>query len=268
MTRDHQAKPSRSQTQGILKWLRPIGLSASALLVLPLSTAGAFTPDTLGYLEFHPIRQPLYGMWANALHALLGTWQLVGVAQAAFLCAPLAYFYYECEAWGRAGRVLALAAAATTTVLLKIGTASLVTAILSEALFVPLLTLLAALTLRLCRTSRPLPTSIVSLLVLFLLTQVRPIALPSLILPLMVAIVWIRSSERPPSTRQIRTLATAFTIMLTVGPVAFGKKPLQLGTPGDFLAFALLPRIGQLRNPPNQGIPTKWQEMSLGLGKR
>ena len=47
--------------------------------------------DTVWYLQLSPYRQPMYGLWANAIYALSGSWHTVQVLQiAAFL---------SCSAW-------------------------------------------------------------------------------------------------------------------------------------------------------------------------
>src|SRR5262245_8082291 len=45
------------------------------------SWGSGFDPDTAGYLQFSPYRQPMYGMWANAIHAFSGSWHTVQVLQ-------------------------------------------------------------------------------------------------------------------------------------------------------------------------------------------
>jgi hypothetical protein len=36
---------------------------------------GTFSPDTSSYLDFSPYRQPMYGLWANAIFALTGSYR-------------------------------------------------------------------------------------------------------------------------------------------------------------------------------------------------
>ena len=75
-----------------LSWGLAIAISyiACALIGMPLADS-SFNPDTAGYLEFSPYRQPMYGIWANAAHAFFGSWHTVKVLQVGMFVASNAW---------------------------------------------------------------------------------------------------------------------------------------------------------------------------------
>ena len=97
----HEAETALSRTaQGIFEELQhPNSLRIRLIWGLLIATiylasvligmgdlGSGFSPDTAGYLQFSPYRQPMYGTWANAIYALSGSWHTVQVLQiAAFL---------------------------------------------------------------------------------------------------------------------------------------------------------------------------------------
>src|SRR6185369_11276443 len=70
----------------MLRTGRSIVLGVAYLLSVIIGTPAigpAFAPDSPGYIEFSPYRQPLYGMWASGSFSVLGTWGKVQEAQIA-----------------------------------------------------------------------------------------------------------------------------------------------------------------------------------------
>ena len=52
------------------------------VLVGPSPLASGFSPDTAGYLQLSPYRrEPMYGVWANGINALFGSWRIVEMLQ-------------------------------------------------------------------------------------------------------------------------------------------------------------------------------------------
>lgn len=238
-------------------------LSLAALAVIDWESAGAFTPDTGGYLAFSPFRQPLYGLFANGVHGLFGSWAAVGQIQILCLLGALAIYYLElarCNRWGWVG---ALIAATAVLLLLRLGVSSLVPILVTEGLFLPGLILLAAVVLRMGRLRRVGWEAHLATLVLFVLVQLRPAALLTLCIPPLAVLLLLRQQPGRASRATGAKLLATFMALLTFGPFLQGKSLLQVGTRGDSLGFALIGRISQVTPPAeDQSVPQAWAEMA------
>ena len=67
-----------------------------------------FLPDTAGYLQFSPYRQPMYGIWANAIYAFSGSWHIVQVSQIAAFVLCSAWVIVELAVISQLGIISAL----------------------------------------------------------------------------------------------------------------------------------------------------------------
>jgi hypothetical protein len=242
------------------------------LLAVDWQTAGGVHPDTLGYLNFDSLRQPLYGIWANAIHAVAGSWRHVGQMQIALLALALVIFWRALWVCGRYGPWGVLVGAIGIAILLKLGIGSQVPALISEGLFLPVFTFLPALAIRVSQRGPRDWSAFALCLTLVLLTQIRTAALATLILPVAaIAFWWVARPDKARASRRAATLLIAYAVMLCLVPLTQGKKAFQLGTTGDALGFALLPRVGQLQvGPPDapglwQQLSSSWQDQALTL---
>lgn len=96
--------PSRSRL--VLGLLVAIAYAvASIALMAPLGSG--LTPDTAGYLEFSPLRQPLYGLWAHAAHGLSGSWITVQRMQISVFLFAAAWVIVELSVVSRLGLLAA-----------------------------------------------------------------------------------------------------------------------------------------------------------------
>jgi hypothetical protein len=73
---------SSLKTRLIIGVLIAAAYLACVLIIMPDPGSG-FTNDTADYLQLSPYRQPMYGMWANAVHAFSNSWRTVQVLQVA-----------------------------------------------------------------------------------------------------------------------------------------------------------------------------------------
>src|SRR5262245_47702438 len=69
-----------SKTRLIIGVLIAAVYAASVLIGMP-DPGNGVSPDTAGYLQFSPYRQPMYGVWANAIYRFSGSWYIVQVLQ-------------------------------------------------------------------------------------------------------------------------------------------------------------------------------------------
>lgn len=249
-------------------WLRinclvALALSVSTLCAIDPTVAGAFTPDTAGYLAYDAMRQPLYGIWANNLFNLFGNWRAVGFAQLGVFLSALTFYYAELLLRGLAGRIAIAISSIGVLLLLKLGVAPLIVILMTEGLFFSGLVLLAGLALRATRKRSYEWTVLATMVILFLMTQLRPAALLTLALPALALAVWVMSGSDSRRLSRACVLMVAYSALLSLGPIALGKKPFQLGASGDTLGFALLPRVGQL--PLNANIveiTPEWRQLA------
>ena len=138
-----------------LSWGLAIAISyiACALIGMP-SLDSSFNPDTAGYLEFSPYRQPMYGIWANAAHAFFGSWHTVKVLQVGMFVASSAWVIIELATLSTLGIISALVFAAIQLVLARFGLLNVVGTLISEGLFYTMIMLMIAVFLAWIRTSR------------------------------------------------------------------------------------------------------------------
>src|SRR5262245_6443568 len=113
-----------------------------------------FSPDTAGYLQFSPYRQPMYGTWANAIYALSGSWHTVQALQIAAFLSCSAWVIVELAVISGLGVLSALLFAAMQFVLIRLGLLDLVASLISEGLFYPMIMLMVAMLLTWLRTGR------------------------------------------------------------------------------------------------------------------
>lgn len=240
-----------------------LALSLSMLFAIDRTSLGAFTPDTADYLSYDSMRQPLYGLWANSLFKIFGDWRAVGYAQLLVLVGALTWYYSELLLHGLAGRVAVVICSIGVFFLLKLGVAPLIVILMTEGLFFSGLVLLAALAVRASRKHVLDRTLLAMMLILFLMTQLRPAALLTLAIPVAVLFVWTKSSSGSRRLPRALLLIAAYVVLLSLGPMALGKKAFQLGAPGEALGFTLLPRVGQLPlNPSIEQVTLEWRQLA------
>lgn len=160
-----------------------------ALMVAVFPPLGSgLTPDSAGYLQFSPFRQPLYGVWANGIYLVSSSWRAVQIAQIWLYIAVGTWLIIELSVVSWLGLFAAIVFTAVQLVLAKLGILGLVGSLMSEGLFFPLILLQAALLLVWLRTksSRVLSALIV---VVVAMTQIRTAALLAAIVPLIVALI-------------------------------------------------------------------------------
>ena len=145
------------------------------------------SPDTAGYLQFSPYRQPMYGMWANAIYAFSGSWHTVQVLQIGAFVSCSAWVIVELAIISQLGILSALLFVAMQLVLTRLGLLNLVASLISEGLFYPMIMLMVAMFLAWLRTRS---TSVLAGLALLLvgMTQLRTAALLVVAVPIFAAL--------------------------------------------------------------------------------
>src|SRR5262245_32233431 len=123
--------PNPSRTR--LIWGVLIATIYLASVLIGMGDLGSgFTPDTAGYLQFWPYRQPMYGTWANAIFALSGSWGTVQVLQIAAFLSCSAWVIVELAVISGLGMLSAVLFAAMQFVLIRLGLLDVVASLLSE----------------------------------------------------------------------------------------------------------------------------------------
>jgi hypothetical protein len=244
---------------------------AGSLVVSGLGSG--VTPDTAGYLEFSPYRQPLYGLWANGIHHLTSRWSAVIILQVAMFVGSVAWILIELAAASSLGVLAAACFALIQLILFKLGLLDLVESLATEGLFYTLINVALASLLVWLRTGSAAAVAALCFL-LVAMTQLRTAALLVPILALGCAAMVILAHGRNSLQGRRATLALATTALaLLIAPALVGKAPLQLSSRADSLGFALLPRISLL--PPDErtssGSPEwktmaqSWRQAAAGL---
>ncbi len=247
-----------------------IYLAFVLVLVSSFPPSGSPLPDTNAYLEFSPYRQPMYGMWANGIHALSGSWRAVELLQIAAFVSFSAWAIIELALISNVGVLSALLFLAMLVIVARLGLLNVVGSLISEGLFYPMIMLMAAMLLAWLRTSR---TSLLVGLALVLvgMTQLRTAALLVVAVPIFAAVcVLARQPRRSPKSRAaVLTLAT-IGVGLVFLPSLLGKSVMQISTASDSLGFVLLPRVSLLppsnvlgeRSPDWIAMSSTWRDAS------
>src|SRR6266568_1041824 len=98
-----------------------IYLAFVLVLVSSFPPSGSPLPDTNAYLEFSPYRQPMYGMWANGIHALSGSWRAVELLQIAAFVSFSAWAIIELALISNVGVLSALLFLAMLVIVARLG---------------------------------------------------------------------------------------------------------------------------------------------------
>src|SRR5215472_14921291 len=94
---------------------------------------GTFSNDTALYLDFSPYRQPMYGLWANAIFALIGSYRAVELWQSGLFIAAGIWVIFELSLISDTGGPAAAAIfAAALSVLNRFGLVELAGSLNSE----------------------------------------------------------------------------------------------------------------------------------------
>jgi hypothetical protein len=207
---------------------------------------GSFSPDTAGYLDFSPYRQPMYGLWANTIFALTGSFRAVQFVQIALFTAVGIWVVIELSLISDvAAAIFAVALAGLN----RFGLTGLAGSLNSEGLFYPMILVMVALFLWWLRSRR---TGILAALALLLvaMTQLRTAAMLLPMLPLViVAYMLITRSRRQGSNPSAIAIIGGLVAGAVVLPPMLGKNFLQYSTIADSTGFALLPRVSLLPVP-------------------
>jgi hypothetical protein len=205
---------------------------ACVVIIMPDFGSG-FTADTAGYLEFSPYRQPMYGMWANAIHDFSNSWRTVQVFQIAGYILGSAWVIVELAIISVLGVLSALLFFGMQLVFTRLGLLNIDASLISEGLFYPMIMLMVAMFLMWLRTSR---TGVLVGLALLLvgMTQLRPAALLVVAVPIVAALcVLIRQPVRSANSRSAVLVVSTVLVGLILLPPVFGKAILQLNAVGD-----------------------------------
>lgn len=220
---------------------------ASIVAMAPLGSG--FTPDTQGYLELSPLRQPLYGLWANAVHNLSGAWIDVQRLQiAAFLLAS-AWLIVELCLVSRLGLIAAGLFVLTQLVLVRLGLFDIVGSLITEGLFYPFIIAMGAIFMAWQRTGAAV-LAVAFVLVLVSMTQLRTAALLVVALPCIGALMALwRYGKRSSAGRTSLLILFSAIAALGLMPALTGKELFQVSTPSSTLGIVLIPRISLLEMP-------------------
>ena len=224
----------------------------------------AFCADTTSYLNLSPYRQPMYGMWANGIHLLSGSWRVVTMLQVAAFVAFAAWVLVELALISNLGMLSALIFVVAMLAYSRLGLLQTVWCLRSEGLFYPMIMLTAAMFLTWIRTWR---TSFLIGLVLIIIgmTQVRSDALLLPAVPVFAAICVLTAQAKRRSANARSAVLTLATVVigLVFMPPLLGKSVMQVGTDADSLGFAILPRVSLLPLSPVIGNRSpEWTAMS------
>ena len=238
------------------------------VFVGPSPLASGFSPDTAGYLQLSPYRrEPMYGMWANGIYALFGSWRIVEMLQVGAFVSFSAWVIIELTLISNLGALSALLFVAMLLVFTRLGLLNLIGSLISEGLFYPMIMLMAAMLLAWLRTRR---TSLLVGLTLILvgMTQLRTAALLVIGVPIFAAISVLalqprRSASSRPAVFVLATIVLGAAFM----PPLLGKSLMQLTSAADSLGFVLLPRVSLLpvsrvlgeRSPDWTAMSSSWR---------
>ena len=234
---------------------------------------GAFSPDTHSYLDFSPYRQPMYGLWANAIFALLGSYRAVEFVQFGLFIATSIWVIFELSLISETGGPAAAAIfAAALAVLNRFGLVAVAEGLNSEGLFYPMILAMVALFLWWLRTRRTaMLVAVVFLLVA--MTQLRTAAMPVVLVPLTIG-VYLLITRSNYSLRFAIAILGGVVIGVVFLPPMLGKNFLQFGTVRDSTGFAILPRVSLLpvpqtiaqRSPEWADMASTWRKAAANLG--
>lgn len=254
-----------------------LGLAYTGAVIFSVAAwsglGSGFTHDTAAYLEFSPYRQPLYGIWANAVNQMSGTWTSVLYAQVLLFAASVCWVLLELSLISRLGLLAASLLAIAQIILLRMGMIGFVELLGTEGLFYPMIMLSGALLLAWLRTGSSF--AILGLVLLMVaMTQLRTAALLVFAVPATAALVAV--VRFPTQSLQFRSGAIALavlTLSLGVAPALLGKSYFQLGSTRDSLGFALLPRVSLLppsgdtavRSPTWERMAASWRSAAMTL---
>jgi hypothetical protein len=235
---------------------------------------GSFSPDTFGYLDFSPYRQPMYGLWANTIFALAGSYEIVQIVQCGLFIAVGIWVILELSLISDiSGPAAAAIFAAALAVLNRFGLINLAGALISEGLFLAMVMAMVALFLWWLRARQ---TGIVAALatLLIAMAQLRPAAMLVPLLPLATAVYVLILRSR----RQVHRISAIAIIGGLVAGIVFlppmlGKNFLQYGTSRDSSGIFLLGRISLLpvprsiaeRSPDWSTMASTWRKAAATL---
>jgi hypothetical protein len=224
---------------------------------------GAFLPDTAGYIEFSPYRQPMYGLWANGVFALAGSWRVVQFLQAGSFVGLSVWVILEIASISKVGVLAAALLSAILTVLNRFGLINLTASLISEGLFYPMIMLMVALFLVWLRTGR-VAFLVLLTIVLVAMTQLRTAAMLVITVPGAIAIyLLVVRSHLPEHQRAAAATLGGLVLGIALLPPLLGKGTLHLGTEGDTTGFAVLPRVSLLPVPASVAARSpEWTEMA------
>jgi hypothetical protein len=233
-----------------------------------------FLPDTASYLQFSPYRQPMYGMWANAIYSLSGSWHIVEALQVAAFVSFAAWVVVELALISNLGMLSALLFVAMLLVFTRLGLVNLVGSLISEGLFYPMILLMAAIFLAWLRSHRK--SLLVGLILLLVgMTQLRTAALLVIAVPIFAAIcALVQKPRRSLAGNPAALLAlAAIAIGLVCMPPLLGKSVMQFGTVADSTGLVLLPRVSLLpvsrvvseRSPDWTAMSSSWRAAASQL---
>jgi hypothetical protein len=205
--------------------------------------------DSAGYLHFSPYRQPMYGTWANAIHAFFGSWDTVQILQLGMFVAFSSWVIIELAIVSRLGLVAALLFVAMQVLFTRLKLLNLVVSLLSEGLFYPMIMLMVAMLLTWLRTRSAGVLAALALL-LVCMTQLRAAALLVVAVPTFAALyVLVRQPMCSAASRSSVLVLCTVVIGLLFMPPLFGKAILQVRTIADSMGRDLLPRVSLLPPP-------------------
>jgi hypothetical protein len=234
---------------------------------------GAFSPDTSSYLDFSPYRQPMYGLWANAIFALLGSYRAVELVQSSLFIAAGIWVIFELSLISETGGPAAAAIfAAALAVLNQFGLVGLAGSLNSEGLFYPMILVMVTLFLWWLRTRRTgMLVALAFLLVA--MTQLRTAAMLVVMVPLTIGVYLLIARSRSALRFAIAILGGVVVGVVFLPPM-LGKNLLQFGTVRDSTGFAILPRVSLLpvpqiiaeRSPEWAKMASTWRKAAATLG--
>src|SRR5262249_16800798 len=114
---------------------------ASVFIVMPDDVMLMNIPDSHDsalYLQLSPYRQPMYGMWANALHTLSSSWHTVQILQIATFVSFSTWIIVELAMVSWLGVLSALLFVAMQLVFTRLRLLNVVASLISEGLFYPM----------------------------------------------------------------------------------------------------------------------------------
>jgi hypothetical protein len=256
------------RTQFRYGWGAIIALAYLGLVFAGWDTPnGTFSNDTASYLDFSPFRQPMYGLWANAIFALFGSYRTVELLQSGFFIAAGIWVIFELSLISDVGGPAAAAIfAAALAVLNQFGLLGLVGSLNSEGLFYPMILVMVALFLWWLRTRRTLILMVLAFL-LVAMTQLRTAAMLVVTVPVGIAVYLLIMRSRWSLRFAIAILGGVAAGVVFLPPM-LGKDFFQFGTIRDSTGFAILSRVSLLpvprsiaeQSPEWTGMASTWRK--------